>query len=60
MAIKTGDIDPYGQLSPVSNRAVGHTNTKADGFVQIHHPIQDAWAKKRINGYQKILHLQRY
>nr|WP_281271497.1 Rhs family protein [Mangrovibacter plantisponsor] len=50
---KTGDVDPHGQLSPGGNRAVGHTNSKADGFVQSHHPIQDAWAKKRISGYQR-------
>ncbi|MEK0168574.1 RHS repeat-associated core domain-containing protein, partial [Pseudescherichia vulneris] len=50
---KTGDVDPHGQLSPGLNRMVGHTNSKADDFVQSHHPIQDAWAKKRINGYQR-------
>ncbi|QPT14117.1 Rhs family protein [Serratia rubidaea] len=50
---KTGDVDPHGNLSPRANRASGHTNSKADGFVQSHHPIQDAWAKKRINGYQR-------
>ncbi|MDU4085588.1 MAG: RHS repeat-associated core domain-containing protein, partial [Enterobacter asburiae] len=50
---KTGDVDPHGNLSPGVNRASGHTNSKNDGFVQSHHPIQDAWAKKRINGYQR-------
>ncbi|YCH29931.1 Rhs family protein [Erwinia sp. D4-22] len=50
---KTGDVDPHGQLSPRVNRAVGHTNSRADGFVQSHHPIQDACAKKRINSYQR-------
>ncbi|ADP13267.1 Rhs family protein [Erwinia sp. Ejp617] len=50
---KTGDVDPHGKLSPGVNRAVGHTNSKTDGFVQSHHPIQDAWAKKRINAYQR-------
>ncbi|QHI80644.1 Rhs family protein [Serratia sp. NGAS9] len=50
---KTGDVDPHGNLSPGTNRAVGHTNSKTDGFVQSHHPIQDAWAKKRVGGYQR-------
>ncbi|WP_281434727.1 RHS repeat-associated core domain-containing protein, partial [Erwinia phyllosphaerae] len=50
---KTGDVDPHGKLSPGVNCAAGHTNSKADGFVQSHHPIQDAWAKKRISGYQR-------
>jgi hypothetical protein len=50
---KTGDIDPHGKLSPGVNRSAGHTNSKADGFVQSHHPVQDAWAKKRISGYQR-------
>ncbi|MCI4239584.1 Rhs family protein, partial [Dickeya dianthicola] len=50
---KKGDVDPHGNLSPNANRASGHRNTKSDGFVQSHHPIQDAWAKKRIDGYQR-------
>ncbi|WP_306475297.1 RHS repeat-associated core domain-containing protein, partial [Erwinia amylovora] len=50
---KTGDVDPHGKLSPGVNRALGHTNSKVDGFVQSHHPIQDAWAKRRINAYQR-------
>ncbi|WP_370659867.1 RHS repeat-associated core domain-containing protein [Candidatus Pantoea multigeneris] len=50
---KAGDVDPHGNLSPGANRAMGHKNSKADGFVQSHHPIQDAWAKKRISGYQR-------
>ncbi|CAM3711539.1 Rhs family protein [Yersinia entomophaga] len=50
---KAGDVDPHGNLSPGVNRASGHSNSKADGFVQSHHPIQDAWAKKRINEYQR-------
>ncbi|WP_261115053.1 hypothetical protein [Serratia entomophila] len=50
---KTGDVDPHGNLSPGVNHAVGHTNSKTDGFVQSHHPIQDAWAKRRIDGYQR-------
>nr|WP_246494733.1 Rhs family protein [Brenneria izadpanahii] len=50
---KTGDVDPHGNLSPSANRASGHLNTKYDGFVQSHHPIQDAWAKRRIGGYQR-------
>ncbi|MBS2784373.1 RHS repeat-associated core domain-containing protein, partial [Aeromonas salmonicida] len=50
---KVGDVDSHGNLSPGSNRAAGHRNTRADKFVQSHHPIQDAWAKKRINGYQR-------
>jgi hypothetical protein len=43
---KTGDISTHGRLSPQRNRASGHTNTEADGFVQSHHPIQDEWAKQ--------------
>ncbi|WP_282601558.1 RHS repeat-associated core domain-containing protein, partial [Pantoea ananatis] len=39
---KTGDVDPHGKLSPGINRSAGHTNSKADGFVQSHHPVQDA------------------
>ncbi len=50
---KEGDVDPHGNLSPGVNRAPGHTNSKSDGFVQSHHPIQDAWAKRRINSYQR-------
>ncbi|CAI0751716.1 RHS repeat-associated core domain-containing protein [Serratia quinivorans] len=50
---KTGDVDPHGNLSPGLNRALGHTNSKTDGFVQSHHPIQDAWARKRIDNYQR-------
>ena len=50
---KTGDVDIHGNLSPQSNRAHGHTNTRADGFVQSHHPIQDLWAQKNINGYNR-------
>jgi RHS repeat-associated protein len=50
---RAGDVDPHGKLSPGANRALGHTNSKNDGFVQSHHPIQDAWAKKRINDYQR-------
>ena len=50
---KTGDVDIHGNLSPQSNRAHGHTNTRADGFVQSHHPIQDLWVQKNINGYNR-------
>jgi RHS repeat-associated protein len=50
---KTGDVDSHGSLSPGVNRAPGHSSSKADGLVQSHHPIQDAWAKKRIAGYQR-------
>jgi hypothetical protein len=50
---KIGDVDPHGNLSPGVNRVSGHTNSKNGGFVQSHHPIQDARAKKRINGYQR-------
>ena len=50
---KNGDVDPHGQLSPGVNRAIEHTNSRADGFVLSHHLIQDAWAKKRINDYQR-------
>ena len=50
---KTGDVDVHGNLSLQSNRAHGHTNTRADGFVQSHHPIQDLWVQKNINGYNR-------
>ena len=50
---KTGDVDPHGKLSLGDNRPVEHTNSKAEGFVQSHDPIQDAWAKKRISIYQR-------
>lgn len=50
---KTGDVDSHGNLSPNSNRAAGHKNTRIDDFVQSHHPIQDAWAQRRINGYNR-------
>ncbi|MGG2398360.1 RHS repeat-associated core domain-containing protein [Pseudomonas sp. SH1-B] len=50
---KTGAVDAHGRLSPNKNRAAGHTNSKADKFVQSHHAIQDAWAKKNIFGYQR-------
>lgn len=50
---RAGDVDPHGNLSPGVNRASGHTNSKTDGFVQSHHPIQDAWAKKKISGYHR-------
>ena len=48
-----GDVDLHGNLSPNVNRARGNTNTKADSLIQSHHPIQDAWAKRRINGYSR-------
>jgi RHS repeat-associated protein len=50
---KTGAVDPHGNLSPGVNRAAGHSPSKADGLVQSHHPIQDAWAKQKIDGYQR-------
>ncbi len=50
---KNGDVDLHGVLSPQVNRAPGHLNTAADNFIQSHHPIQDAWAKRNINGYQR-------
>ncbi len=43
---KTGDVDSHGNLSPGVNRAPGHKNLAADGFVQSHHPIQNKWAKQ--------------
>ncbi|MDU8925635.1 RHS repeat-associated core domain-containing protein, partial [Pasteurellaceae bacterium LIM206] len=50
---ETGDVDSHGSLSPQANRAPGHTNTSADGFIQSHHPIQDAWARQHIEGYSR-------
>ncbi|WP_444647909.1 RHS repeat-associated core domain-containing protein [Flavobacterium columnare] len=50
-----GDVDLHGNLSPGVNRAIGHTNTRPDDFIQSHHSIQDAWAKKNINGYNRDL-----
>ena len=47
----TGDVDAHGNLSPGVNRALGHANIRADNFIQSHHGIQDAWARRRINGY---------
>jgi hypothetical protein len=43
---KTGDVDLHGNLSPGINRAPGHQNIAADGYVQSHHPIQNEWAKQ--------------
>ncbi len=49
---QSGDTDAHGLLSPQANRATGHTNSRADGFVQSHHGIQQEWAKKNnISGY---------
>ncbi|EOV0591642.1 RHS repeat-associated core domain-containing protein, partial [Cronobacter sakazakii] len=48
-----GDVDLHGNLSPQAHRAPGHGNNRADGFVQSHHPIQDAWAQKWIEGYRR-------
>ncbi|MED0323536.1 RHS repeat-associated core domain-containing protein, partial [Escherichia marmotae] len=50
---KKGDIDSHGSLSPGTNRAIGHGNNRSDGLIQSHHPIQDAWAQKGINGYKR-------
>ena len=49
----TGDVDEHGLLSPQSNRAGGATNTKADNYVQSHHPIQDRWAQQNVPGYDR-------
>jgi hypothetical protein len=43
---KTGDVDLHGNLSPGTNRAPGHQNIAADGYVQSHHPIQNEWARR--------------
>ncbi|MFC7422029.1 RHS repeat-associated core domain-containing protein [Iodobacter arcticus] len=49
---KTHDADAHGNLSPACNRASGHSNTRDDGFIQSHHPVQDEWAKQnKIPGY---------
>ncbi|EPZ5287532.1 RHS repeat-associated core domain-containing protein [Cronobacter dublinensis] len=50
---KRGDVDLHGNLSPNGHRAPGHGNNRADGFIQSHHPIQDAWAQKWIEGYKR-------
>ncbi|WP_406741421.1 hypothetical protein [Acinetobacter shaoyimingii] len=50
---KTGDVDKHRNLSPGQNRAPGHSPSKVDGFVQSHHPIQDAWAEKNIENYRR-------
>jgi hypothetical protein len=50
---KKGDVDIHGNLSPNANRALGHRNTRSDAFVQSHHPIQDAWAKRNITSYRR-------
>jgi hypothetical protein len=50
---RTGDFDSHGRLSPGVNRAPGHTNTRADGFVQSHHGIQREWAKRKVTGYDE-------
>lgn len=57
---RAGDVDPHGNLSPGVNRASGHANSKTDGFVQGHHPIQDAWTKKKIVYFTETLHQQHY
>lgn len=49
----THDADQHGLLSPQSNRAPGHANTRVDNRVQSHHPIQDAWAKRNVPGYDR-------
>ena len=50
---RTGDFDSHGRLSPGANRAPGHTNTRADGFVQSHHGIQREWAKRKVADYDE-------
>ncbi|MGE9549547.1 RHS repeat-associated core domain-containing protein [Snodgrassella sp. CS2] len=50
---KKGNVDKHGNLSPNANRASGHRNIRSDNFVQSHHSIQDAWAKKHIFSYQR-------
>ncbi|WP_447511695.1 hypothetical protein, partial [Acinetobacter geminorum] len=49
----TGDVDEHGLLSPQVNRAPNFTNTKADNYVQSHHPVQDKWAQVNIDGYNR-------
>lgn len=48
---EVSDVDEHGLLSPGKNRAPGNGNTKADDFVQSHHPIQDEWAKRNVVNY---------
>lgn len=47
------DIDAHGVLSSQANRAKGYTNTRADNYVQSHHPIQDKWAQENVLGYNR-------
>ncbi|MFM0023170.1 RHS repeat-associated core domain-containing protein [Paraburkholderia azotifigens] len=47
------DSGRHGELSPNSNRAPGNQNTRADGFVQSHHPIQNEWAENNVAGYDR-------
>jgi RHS repeat-associated protein len=50
----THDVAPHRNLSPGANRAPGHANIPADGRVQSHHIIQDAWARRNgIAGYSR-------
>jgi len=44
-------VAPHENLSPGANRAAGNTNTRADSFVQSHHPIQQEWARRNVPGY---------
>jgi hypothetical protein len=50
---KKGDVNRHGNLSPQKNRASGHKNTKADSYIQSHHSIQDAWARRNKKGYSR-------
>jgi hypothetical protein len=49
----TYDVDQYGRLSLQANRAPGSTNSAEDLFVQAHHPIQNEWAKRNVEGYNE-------
>jgi len=46
-------VEVHGLLSPRLNRAAGHTNSRADHFVQSHHAIQDRWGEENVIGYQR-------
>ncbi|AGU52771.1 RHS family protein [Variovorax paradoxus B4] len=47
------DSGKHGELSPDTNRAPGNRNTRADKFVQSHHPVQNEWPEQNIPGYDR-------
>jgi hypothetical protein len=47
------DTGRHGGLSPNANRATGNRNIRDDGFVQLHHPVQNEWAENNVAGYDR-------